>query len=599
MQHLEQEVKLDVDQDWQLPDLTGVLPGAQVVALPALSLEAVYFDTEDRRLEQQRITLRHRREREEPAAHEPGAEASGERTARVWTVKLASRANGAVLARTEVSWANGEGLPGEAGRRKAGDGGSGGAGAGAEAPSPPREAVELLAGVTLGEALRPLAALTTRRQRWHLRTSDGRALAEVAHDTVTGTRLSPLAGGTPATGPAHFTEVEVELATGSALEVVEAVVARLVEAGARPTSRQSKLMTVLRSLPGPNGRERTGPDGPEGPRPEARSVPAATVGDVLAQQAQRCLRALVKHDPPIRLGDPSPEHVHRSRVATRRLRTLLRAVQPLLPGAETGGEATTSGAERGSAAWLSALRDQMRWLGRMLGTTRDADVRLHWGEQACATLSPADEAGASSVMAQARRGQEIAHQELLDAMRSERYIQALRLLEALGRPGGTGEPAELRRRLRQPAAPSLAGSGREQWASLAKAVARLGDDPPEAALHKLRIKAKRLRYLAEVAAPVLTPPSLRSAERTVRAAAALQDVLGELHDSAVNEQWLRGPVVTGAANEAAGVGTTIVAGQLIAMARQVGHAQRAEWGHAWGRLDRKKLRRWTAGPPSG
>jgi CHAD domain-containing protein len=66
------------------------------------------------------------------------------------------------------------------------------------------------------------------------------------------------------------------------------------------------------------------------------------------------------------------------------------------------------------------------------------------------------------------------------------------------------------------------------------AVGRLGDDPPDAALHKVRIYAKGLRYAAEAVKPV----SDRQVERVERAARAVQDVLGEHQDAVVAGTWL-------------------------------------------------------------
>jgi hypothetical protein len=45
VQHLEQEVKLEVAAGWRLPDLAGSLPGATVSALPTLDMEAIHFAT--------------------------------------------------------------------------------------------------------------------------------------------------------------------------------------------------------------------------------------------------------------------------------------------------------------------------------------------------------------------------------------------------------------------------------------------------------------------------------------------------------------------------------------------------------------------------
>ena len=58
----------------------------------------------------------------------------------------------------------------------------------------------------------------------------------------------------------------------------------------------------------------------------------------------------VAHDPGVRLGR-EPESLHQMRVATRQLRTVLRAAMPLL-----------------MPEWVNSLRDELRWLGRTPGT---------------------------------------------------------------------------------------------------------------------------------------------------------------------------------------------------------------------------------------
>jgi CHAD domain-containing protein len=135
---------------------------------------------------------------------------------------------------------------------------------------------------------------------------------------------------------------------------------------------------------------------------------------------------------------------------------------------------------------------------------------------------------------------------------------------------------------------------------LRKAVRRLGDRPTDDALHKVRIQAKRLRYIAETAAPVVSPAASRgAANRTVKAATELQDVLGELHDAAVNEKWLRdllaelAPSVSKARHQTA-MSAAVVVGQLVGQARQAQQAKREGWSRQWERLDDKRARGWAA-----
>jgi CHAD domain-containing protein len=105
------------------------------------------------------------------------------------------------------------------------------------------------------------------------------------------------------------------------------------------------------------------------------------------------------------------------------------------------------------------------------------------------------------------------------------------------------------------------------------AVGRLGDDPPDEALHRVRINAKGLRYAAEAVKPV----SDRQVERVERAARAVQDVLGEHQDAVVAGTWLhkRAPR---AANPAPWA--RLERAEIAAAV-----ASREEWPTAWEKLE--------------
>jgi len=184
-------------------------------------------------------------------------------------------------------------------------------------------------------------------------------------------------------------------------------------------------------------------------------------------------------------------------------------------------------------------------------------------------------------------------------MAKGRYLQLLRALETLSSqpgPAASKVPPQIWATLSQPAATEMPSLAKRQWKETLKAVSLLGKQPSDDALHQVRIRAKRLRYLAEVAAPVVPhPEDRRAAGATVRAATALQDVLGELHDAVVSEQWLRNAASRRPARAKAEalVATGVAAGQLIAAARERQRAERLAWTAAWERLDRKRLLRWT------
>ena len=91
---------------------------------------------------------------------------------------------------------------------------------------------------------------------------------------------------------------------------------------------------------------------------------------------------------------------------------------------------------------------------------------------------------------------------------------------------------------------------RKRWRKLERAVDALSPWPELDDLHRIRILTKRVRYASEAVAPAFGD----KAKRFTRAAAILQDQLGELNDAAVTRARLSGvsPVLTGPAAFTAG-----------------------------------------------
>lgn len=111
----------------------------------------------------------------------------------------------------------------------------------------------------------------------------------------------------------------------------------------------------------------------------------------------------------------------------------------------------------------------------------------------------------------------------------------------------------------------------------------MGDDPPDEALHAVRIKAKRVRYASEAAAGVIGKP----ARKLAAAVADVQGVLGDLQDAVVAEGWLRSQVESASAPSEA-----LVAGELVAMQRHQEAKCRLAWTKPWKKASQKRLRVW-------
>ena len=201
-EHLETELKLDVDPGFAVPDLGGLVAGQTVSEPEVRHLVASYFDTSDLRLAAAPVTLRRR----------TGGPDEG------WHLKLPVGAG----TRRELQVPLGD-----------------------DATNVPPELASLVATWAEGRPLQVVAVLETQRTVRNLLAADGTVLAEVADDLVTG-RL-PGTGQAPAE-PVTWREIEVELVSGGP-EILAAARSRLVAAGARLSSSASKLGRLLGTSP--------------------------------------------------------------------------------------------------------------------------------------------------------------------------------------------------------------------------------------------------------------------------------------------------------------------------------------------------------------
>jgi CHAD domain-containing protein len=504
---LEVEAKLDVRPGWECPDLSGVLPGVRATPGPVRILESVYWDTPDLRLVRSGITLRRRVET-----------LGGEEDA--WTLKLPAptEAESSTLQRHELSW------PGSPAH-------------------PPIDACRLVRAITRQLSLEPVAKLVTRRLPVLVTTSDQRPLAEVVFDQV--------AVEGPDGPTSGFSEVEVELAADGPIEVLHALVARLRQHGASPSSRRSKAAEALDAAGKP-------PFWPVSPPLDSSSEAGAVLRSALATD----LAQLVRHELAIRLGGDE-EDIHKARVATRRLRSTLKTFSPLL-----------------DQAWVDSVRSDLAWLADTLGDVRDADV-LGGRLKEEAKRLPEDARGMVEIMQRAEERRASCLRALGNAVDSSRHDQLLERIQSGADQLPAGPKAQ--GRLARPAAEELSHWVGRSWDKLRRSVNALGDEPSAEALHAIRIGAKRLRYAAEL----MEPSVGKEAATTAARAARLQEVLGEVHDLGASELWLR--QVAGTVSPAGAV----AAGRLLERWDRQAAAGRAKWPKAWRRLDRRSGRRWT------
>jgi CHAD domain-containing protein len=395
----------------------------------------------------------------------------------------------------------------------------------------PDEVGRLLKAYTRGADLVALAVLRTRRSGVLVRER-GKPVAEVVVDSVAvldGRKVKR-----------RFREVEIELVGDADPEILGRLGDQLRARGATVSDGVPKVFRAL------------GLD--VSPDPMPAEQPATSLGRVLALMRVQ-LEAIRAHDPGTRLGS-DPEELHQMRVASRRLRAILRAARPMFePGP------------------VEALREELSWLGATLGTRRDLDVMHDHLRSELATLDPADQPAGRGLLKGLERERARARHALLAGLESPRYLLLLdRIEETIAEPPVVDPD--------YPLSDVAAGAFRK----LRRAVKALPETPADDDLHRVRIKAKRARYAAELTAPLVG----RSAERFVDRVKKLQDVLGEHQDAVVAEAHLRA-----LAGKAAGRRAGFVAGLLAERQRARRLAARAAFAATWPKVQRRGRKAWS------
>lgn len=288
----------------------------------------------------------------------------------------------------------------------------------------------------------------------------------------------------------HFRELELEQREGDE-KSLHSLEQQLREAGASDHDGRPKLFHAL-ALPAPS--------------PAAPPDPKAPAIEHLKHSLAQHVQWLLAHDPGTRLGAES-ESLHQMRVATRRLRAVLRTARPIL-----------------LPAWVMSLQQELKWLSEVLGPARDLDVQIAYFTGESAGLPLRDRRLLTQLVTHLRTQRAAVQQVVLSELTSARYLQLIqRLQQASQAPSVVESPMAIR---------ELA---EREFKKMRKAIRRLRSSPSDAALHKVRIKTKRARYAVELARWVLGKPAIRF----MKAARAIQERLGIHQDALQAERYLR------------------------------------------------------------
>jgi triphosphatase len=401
----------------------------------------------------------------------------------------------------------------------------------------------------------PLAELFTLRQRRVRRAVDhhGRAVGVLSLDTV-----EVEIGG-------HQTvmhEIEIELAAAGTVDDLRAINAELqgYKLEAQSKSKFERALAILDEVSGGLATKK---------KRVCADEPLAEAGRSLFRVHFQ--RMLANEDGTRRGTDI--EALHDMRVATRRQRAIFRIVASYF-----------------KRCVVRAFRDELRTLAGRLGAVRDLDVLIQAAEDYVSSLGVDTRDALGPLLDEWRTRREAARAELLAYLNSDDYRAFTErykvFLSSTG--GGVKEPVPgdaPRPTLVRHILPAKICS---HYAKVRAYEPVLGQASIET-LHALRIAGKRLRYLLEFFSEVLGPGRDEAIETMV----ALQDHLGELHDSAVTIGLLRDFLVRSAQAPLNPVVADAVGGYLKSTRSRLRTLQRT-LRRPWRQVTRKRFRKLLA-----
>lgn len=358
----------------------------------------------------------------------------------------------------------------------------------------PEELKDVVLAIVRRSPLAPVARIETARTVDVLYAPSGAELAEFCDDEVTASAGSD--------ERQVWREWELEIAedvdpdTGA--QLLDRLANRLLDAGAEPAGHASKLARVLATSSG---------DAP----------PAVASADPVHRAIAEQVQQLLVWDRAVRAD--VWDSVHQMRVATRKIRSLLRASE------ESFGI--------DDDAWVL---EELRLLAGILGTARDAEVLAERYERALDGLPPELVRGPvrERLVEGAKRRYQAGWRRSLTAMRSERYFRLLDALDELVATGPTGSAKGVERQPTTIEYPYRAVRKAMKKAKVAAADATVSPAHRDETLHKVRKRAKQLRYTA----------AALGKQDVAECAKVVQTLLGDHQDSVVSREHLSEEAVT-------------------------------------------------------
>lgn len=362
---------------------------------------------------------------------------------------------------------------------------------------PPGPVQERLDPILRGRPKQKLFSVTSRRRIYAVsRAGDDPCRLELDLDR---TRISAIKRKRQAPGTFDFSELELEHESGDT-SVMDDVARALRDRARLVPSQFSKFDRGVQAagLSVADARRKHREEGLTGEAPFL---------DLLYRHLQHYLDMIGEFQP-LALEGLHPEGVHRMRVAIRHFRALLRIYAGIFAAGDGAG-----------------LDRQLRWLSGELGRARDADVCEMAIRSFNASLPDEAAAAAAPYEAHLRETTVAAYMNLAEVFASERYANLLARMQQFVTAGPDNAAREALGRL------SVSDAADKDVHPAAKKMLRRGDRIAAGSSarrwHKLRIRAKRMRYLVDFFAVA----ELMRWQPSVRALGRLQDLLGDHQDA--------------------------------------------------------------------
>ena len=254
------------------------------------------------------------------------------------------------------------------------------------------------------------------------------------------------------------------------------------------------------------------------------------------------------------------EFLHDFRVAIRRTRSLLGQLQDVFP-----------------TPMVNHFRAEFADLGSATSATRDLDVFLLRLDQDTDLLEGADLTLLRASVAAARNR---AHRALVATLDSPRYATLKDTWRLFLESGETGTPLP-------PAAPRplrevVSSRLMRIYRKIGKQRRRLGRDAPPAELHRVRLTAKKMRYLLDCCRAAYDPEDIDPLIGPLR---KLQNALGRFNDAEVQDAMLAEGAAAMIDDDRADADVLLAMGRLQERLRRAGDRER--------RRSLRRLRRFT------